>query len=103
MTADDDRPEDQWPLPPVWLWAGAECVRRYDDMKHAEAATEALWSTGGRGVDWNPMDSALTVEIRLAEHLAAEHRDLLSGWDAECRACAGHRTRVAREREPGRR
>jgi hypothetical protein len=100
MSADDLSPEDQWPLPPAWMWDCAECVRRYEEMKHVQAVIAGL-TAEDPGVDWDVTDSILGTQINLSRHLAAVHSDHLPDWDPSCAACAGHRAVLARtEQKP---
>ncbi|MFF3244676.1 hypothetical protein ACFYWY_13275 [Streptomyces sp. NPDC002870] len=91
MSADDISPGSQWPLPPAWMFTCTDCVRLYKTMKEIRAVTDELWLTGERGVDWDPFDSAVGAQIRLARHLASAHQDLLPDWDPACPRCTEHR------------
>ncbi|MET7450356.1 hypothetical protein ABZT03_00390 [Streptomyces sp. NPDC005574] len=104
MSAERIDPEDQWPLPPAWLWDCAECVRRYEAMKHVQAVMAGL-AAEDPGVDWDVTDSVVGTQISLARHLADEHRPALPGWEPGCGTCAHHRAGVddGQERVPGQR
>ncbi|MFI5676998.1 hypothetical protein [Streptomyces cellulosae] len=101
MSAEDLNPEEQWPLPPAWMWDCAECVRRYEAMKHVQAVIAGL-TAEDPGVDWDVTDSIVGTQISLSRHLAEAHREALPDWDPACPACAGHRAGVAKtgERSP---
>ncbi|MDT3399030.1 hypothetical protein RKE29_20680 [Streptomyces sp. B1866] len=93
MSAEGISPDDQWPLPPAWMFDCSECVRVYRDMKRVEEAVAERWRTRDRSesaVDWDPMDSVLSAQIRLSRHLADAHRDLLPDWTPGCDRCADH-------------
>ncbi|MGW0334133.1 hypothetical protein ACWD0J_20080 [Streptomyces sp. NPDC003011] len=98
MSAGDLSPEAQWPLPPAWLWDCAECVRRYEAMKHVQAVIAGL-TADDPGVDWDVTDSVVGTQISLSRHLAEAHRAALPDWDPSCPTCAGHRDVLARARE----
>ncbi|MDH6629768.1 hypothetical protein M2271_007607 [Streptomyces sp. LBL] len=102
MSAEDLSPEDQWPLPPAWMWDCAECVRRYEAMKHVQAVIAGL-TAEDPGVDWDVTDSVAGTQISLGRHLADAHREALPDWDPACATCVGHRDSLAkpRERTPG--
>ncbi len=91
MSADDLCPEDQWPLLPAWMWDCAVCVRLYEAMRHIQGVMAELRLSGEQGVDWDIMDSVPGTQVRLGEHLAAEHAELLPDWDETCETCSLHR------------
>jgi hypothetical protein len=95
MSAEDLSPEDQWPLPPAWMWDCAECVRRYEAMKHVQAVIAGL-TAEDPGVDWDVTDSIVSTQISLSRHLAEAHHDSLPDWDPSCTTCGGHRDSLAR-------
>ncbi|MBW1595602.1 hypothetical protein [Streptomyces sp. JJ38] len=95
MSADQIRPEDEWPLPPAWMWACQECADRYRFMKRAIETVEELRLTGQPHVDHDPFDSIVSSQIALAEHMAAEHLDQLPEWSPTCATCASHRKAVS--------
>ncbi|MCD7440065.1 hypothetical protein K4B79_17760 [Streptomyces lincolnensis] len=95
MSASDLGPEDQWPLPPAWMWDCAECVRRYEAMKHVQAVIAGL-TAEDPGVDWDVTDSIVGTQISLSRHLADAHREALPDYDPSCRTCAEHRESVDR-------
>ncbi|MFJ1972805.1 hypothetical protein ACIO93_29480 [Streptomyces sp. NPDC087903] len=100
MSAERIDPEDQWPLPPSWMWDCAECVRRYEAMKHVQAVVAGL-TAEDPGVDWDVTDSIVGTQISLARHLADEHRRSLPDWEPGCETCAYHRASLAKgERRP---
>lgn len=98
MSAEDLSPEAQWPLPPGWMWDCAECVHRYEAMKHMQAVIAGL-TAEDPGVDWDVTDSIVGTQISLSRHLAEAHRELLPDWDPSCKTCAGHQDSLARARE----
>ncbi|PIB05142.1 hypothetical protein B1C81_29850 [Streptomyces sp. HG99] len=75
MSADEISPAGQWPLPPAWMFTCTDCVRLYPTMKEIRAIADEFWLAGERGVDWDPFDSAVGAQIRLARHLASARRD----------------------------
>jgi hypothetical protein len=95
MSAEDLNPEEQWPLPPAWMWDCAECIRRYEVMKHTQAVIAGL-TAEDPGVDWDATDSIVTTQIDLGRHLADAHRESLPDWDPACRTCADHQASVER-------
>lgn len=95
MSAEDLNPEEQWPLPPAWMWDCAECIRRYEAMKHVQAVIAGL-TAEDPGVDWDVTDSIVGTQINLSRHIADAHRAALPEWDPECRTCADHRASVER-------
>ncbi|GCD98085.1 MULTISPECIES: hypothetical protein [Embleya] len=90
MTADDGRPENQWPVPPPWMWGCPECVRLYHRMKRVQEETDERRRSGDRGVDHDPLDSMIGSRIRLARHLVTGHREHLPDWTPGCERCAWH-------------
>lgn len=100
MSADDISPDDQWPLPPAWMWDCTDCVRLYEAMKHVQDVMAELQLTGERGVDWDFMDSVPGTQIRLSMHLATTHTDFLPDWDAECGTCTLHQEALERDKHP---
>jgi hypothetical protein len=103
MSADDINPEDQWPLPPGWMWDCAECVRRYEAMKHVQAVIAGL-TAEDPGVDWDVTDSIVGTQITLSRHLADAHPERLPDWDQDCETCAHHQASLLRaERLPDQR
>ncbi|MFV0131432.1 hypothetical protein ACLGI4_27605 [Streptomyces sp. HMX112] len=91
MSADDMSFEDEWPLPPAWMFDCTECARLYRVMKHTLAVVDELRLTGESGVDHDPMDSVPGSQIGLAHHLALAHRELVPDWTPGCPRCADHR------------
>ncbi|MEU0270268.1 hypothetical protein [Streptomyces sp. NPDC006307] len=91
MSTDDINPDDEWPLPPAWMFDCADCVRIYGAMKRTLAEIDILSLTVEPGVDYDPFDSGPGSQIRLAHHLATSHRDLLPDWLGGCARCADHR------------
>ncbi|MFE9645461.1 hypothetical protein ACFYO0_15365 [Streptomyces sp. NPDC006365] len=96
MAAGDLSPDEQWPLPPAWMWDCAECVRLYEAMKHVQAVIAGLHATEGYDVDWDFTDSVVGTQISLSRHLADAHPQELPEWDPACTTCAGHRQALAR-------
>ncbi|MFF3327850.1 hypothetical protein [Streptomyces sp. NPDC002889] len=80
MSADAIRPEDEWALPPARMWSCQDCADVYRSMKHIQEQTEKLRLTGERDIDYDPMDSAVTTQIVLAQHMAVSHREQLPDW-----------------------
>ncbi|MER6126323.1 hypothetical protein ABT173_27620 [Streptomyces sp. NPDC001795] len=97
MSADDLCLEDQWPLLPAWIWDCAVCVRMYEAMRHIQGVMAELRLGTEQGVDWDFMDTVPGTQIRLGEHLAAEHAERLPGWDDTCETCSLHRYGLARD------
>lgn len=97
MSDDRIRPEDEWPLPPVWMWACEECAGLYRTMKYVQEETEEARLTCEPGIDFDPMDSAIGTQIALAQHMASAHPEQLPGWDPACAGCTSHREAVARD------
>ncbi|WP_078901647.1 hypothetical protein [Actinacidiphila yeochonensis] len=87
MDAKDADPADEWPLPPVWMWECRDCVVLYKAMKRAPEIVDAARRELGPGVDCDPMDSILSTQIRLAEHIAARHPDDVPAVDEACATC----------------
>ncbi|MFE2035738.1 hypothetical protein ACFXBB_21280 [Streptomyces scopuliridis] len=84
---DAPRPEEEWPLPPSWMWSCHDCNRLYKAMKRAPEVVEAARAAGEPGVDYDPFDSVVTTQIRLAQHIAAEHTSEVPGVDPACERC----------------
>ncbi|MGC0415731.1 hypothetical protein [Embleya sp. AB8] len=107
MTADEGNAEgnaeNQWPVPPPWMWGCADCVHLYRTMKRVQDETNERRGTGERGVDDDPMDSTIGTRIRLAHHLVADHHEDLPDWLPACERCAWHRRILARspDEQPG--
>ncbi|MDK1476629.1 hypothetical protein QNO07_25035 [Streptomyces sp. 549] len=99
MSADEDRPEDEWPLPPVWMWGCHDCAVRYRSMKRAQELVEERRLACGPGVDHDPMDSIVGTQIALAEHMAAAHAAQLTDWVPSCPVCSGHQQAIATEHD----
>jgi hypothetical protein len=98
MSAEDLSPEDQWPLPPAWMWDCVECVRRYETTKHVQAVIAGL-TAEDPGVDWDVTDSLVGTQVALSRHLAGAHKESLPCWDPSCPVCTGHRDVLDRMRE----
>lgn len=81
------RSAEEWPLPPSWMWGCQECVSLYKAMKRAPEAVDAARRAGEPGIDYDPMDSVVTTQIRLAQHIAARHTGELPGVDESCERC----------------
>ncbi|MFE7608470.1 hypothetical protein [Streptomyces celluloflavus] len=92
MDEKDTNPADEWPLPPPWMWSCAECVNLYKTMKHAPEAVEAVREALGPGLDHDFMDSVVTTQIRLAQHLALRHAPALPAFDEKCERCVSYAT-----------
>ncbi|WP_461026378.1 hypothetical protein [Streptomyces sparsus] len=97
MSADETRPEDEWPLPPVWMWGCRDCAGLYRSMKRAQEQTEELRLSCEPGIDFDPMDSVVGTQITLAQHMADIHAAQLTAWIPHCAGCAGHRQAIAAE------
>ncbi|KOU60637.1 hypothetical protein ADK57_29910 [Streptomyces sp. MMG1533] len=80
------------------MWDCAECIRRYEAMKHAQAVIAGL-TAEDPGVDWDVTDSIVGTQIDLGRHLADAHRGSLPDRDPECRTCADHQASVERMEE----
>jgi hypothetical protein len=92
MDAEDLDPADEWPLPPSWMWGCQECTTLYKVMKRAPEAVDAAREAGGPGVDYDPMDTVVTTQIRLAQHIAAHHTPDVPAVDPTCERCVSNST-----------
>src|SRR4051794_20049114 len=88
MDAKDADPADEWPLPPAWMWGCRECVALYQAMKRALEIVEAVRRQYGPGIDHDPMDSVISSQLRLAEHIVSRHAANVPGPDSGCARCA---------------
>lgn len=87
MDAKDAESSDDWPLPPSWMWGCQECVEHYKAMKRAPEAVDAAREAGGPGVDYDPMDTVVSTQIRLARHIALRHTPDVPPVDESCERC----------------
>lgn len=87
MYAKDASSAEEWPVPPHWMWGCQECVDLYRAMKRAPQVVDAARKAGRPGVDYDPMDTVLSTQIRLARHIAARHATDLPAVDESCERC----------------
>ncbi|MFJ6214973.1 hypothetical protein ACIQGZ_16805 [Streptomyces sp. NPDC092296] len=87
MNAKDPDAADEWPLPPSWMWGCEKCTELYRAMKRAPEVVEAARAAGGPGVDYDPMDSVVSTQIRLAHHIASTHAADVPDVDPSCDRC----------------
>lgn len=69
------------------MWGCRDCVELYRAMKRAPRIVEAAMKQFGPGVDCDPMDSVLSTQIRLADHIATRHAEQVPGADQACATC----------------
>ncbi|PRH79491.1 hypothetical protein C6N75_09275 [Streptomyces solincola] len=87
---------DDWPIPPAWMWGCEGCVELYSTMK--SLAAEPPPPPGAA----EPAEGAGSAQVRLARHIAAEHRAELPAYAGSCTRCVDYQTRTARDRAMGR-
>jgi hypothetical protein len=87
MDANDADPADEWPLPPSWMWGCTDCIELYKAMKQAPEMVDAAREEGGPGVDYDPMDTVASTQIRLAQHIAALHAAEVPAAHETCERC----------------
>ncbi|MFG2140979.1 hypothetical protein [Streptomyces sp. NPDC048650] len=92
MNANDAHPADEWPLPPSWMWSCHECTELYKAMKRAPEVVDAARRAGEPGMDYDPMDSVVSTQIRLARHIATHHAPDVPDADQTCDRCVSDAT-----------
>jgi hypothetical protein len=77
------------PPPPPFMWACQACAEMLVDLSDAFALTNRHWSC----------DSALRLQMKLADHLAREHPSEVppAHADEDCETCAFYRKQLDRE------
>ncbi|MFJ7998788.1 hypothetical protein ACIQ7D_16825 [Streptomyces sp. NPDC096310] len=83
----DESPAGDWPLPPSWMWGCAECTVLYKAMKRAPQVVDAARAAGEPGIDYDPMDTVVSTQIRLARHIATDHAEDVPAVDESCERC----------------
>ncbi|MGP3999390.1 hypothetical protein [Streptomyces sp. 8N706] len=92
MDARNAHPAEEWPLPPSWMWSCQECTELYKAMKRAPEVVDAARKAGGPGVDYDPVDTVVTTQIRLAQHIATRHTAEVPAVDQACQRCVSDTT-----------
>ncbi|MEE1800469.1 hypothetical protein PUR57_17635 [Streptomyces sp. JV176] len=83
----DGSSAEDWPLPPSWMWGCTECTVLYKAMKRAPEVVDAARVAGDPGIDYDPMDTVVTTQIRLARHIATDHAEDVPAVDESCDRC----------------
>ncbi|MDN3296806.1 hypothetical protein QWM81_22715 [Streptomyces ficellus] len=94
----DDDPrgsEDDWPIPPAWMWGCEGCVETYTVMKAIADEPPPR-----NGVD-NGSNGSVPAQIRLAQHIVAEHLAHVPPYSDDCTRCADYQDRAALDRRLG--
>ncbi|MEU8685303.1 hypothetical protein [Streptomyces sp. NPDC048611] len=87
MDSSDASGADEWPLPPPWMWSCQKCTELYKAMKRAPEAVDAARKAGEPGVDYDPLDTVVSTQIRLARHIATQHAADVPALDPSCDRC----------------
>ncbi|MFI5524173.1 hypothetical protein [Streptomyces platensis] len=93
MDSSDVPGADEWPLPPPWMWSCQECTELYKAMKRAPEVVNAAQEEGEPGVDYDPLDTVVSTQIRLARHIATHHASDVPAIDQACERCTSDESR----------
>lgn len=75
------------------MWSCQECTELYKAMKHAPEAVNAAREEGEPGVDYDPLDTVVSTQIRLARHIATHHAPDVPDIDPSCDRCTSDESR----------
>ncbi|QIK10983.1 hypothetical protein G7Z12_01145 [Streptomyces sp. ID38640] len=70
------------------MWSCHECTELYKAMKDAPEVVDAAREAGEPGVDYDPLDTVVSTQIRLARHIATHHASDVPAIDPSCDRCA---------------
>lgn len=89
-------PEDEWPLPPPWMWACGRCAALYRSMM--DIVNTPLPRPG------TPLEcdgnGSFPAQLFLAQHLAHDHAEDVPDAVVDCRMCGHYEHMAARRGTP---